>query len=214
MLESLMLGKRTLSKLLVDIDFTAASVGDRVINDRGSYGASYTRSVMGGSPTDGVVDVPGKGKAYYFDGGTKFTADRFPTIYDKPYRITAAIMAGAKSGTIAASGAYPDAVGLRSGYALHSGQYANAYVQHFIAGPGGAYNRILLDGYVPANAIDNIVVTRFADGRFRIESTSRGVVNEYGTPSFSPIDSYFIVGGTHSNDNFQGHLFSLKIELL
>lgn len=214
MLESLMSGKRTLSKLLVDIDFTNAQLGDKIITDRGSYGARYTRSDMGGPSSDGVVDVPGKGRAYYFDGGTKFTADKVPAIYDKPYRITAAIMTGQKTGSIVASGAYPDAVGLRSGYALHSGQYPQAYIQHFIVNAGGAYNRILLDGYVPANAIDNIVVTRFPDGHFRIESTTRGVINDYGAPSFIPVDSYFIVGGTHSNDNFQGHLFSLKIELL
>lgn len=214
MLESLLLGKRLKSGLIVDINFADADIGSTAIIDKGSLGARYTRSRYSGTTGDGVVDVAGKGRAYYFDGNTRFISDITPKLYDKPYRITAAIMAGAKSGTIAASGAYPSAAGLRSGYALHAGQYPGSYVQHFMADQYGNYTRVLLDGAVPANVIDNIIVNRRADGSFTVESTTRGVKNVYPVINFAPVDSYFMVGGTHSDDNFQGHLFSLKIEIL
>ena len=213
MLESLMLGNRRGWRTLVDINFADAVLGSTEIFDKGALGAKYTRSRSSGVSGDGVVDVAGKGRAYYFDGNTKFTADAVPVIYNKTYRVTAAIMMGAKSGTIAGTGSYPDFPGIRPGFALHAGQYPGSYIQHFMVDQYGNYGRVLLDGAVPANAIDNIIVNRLPDGKFTIESTTRGTKNSYAAPSFSPVDSYFVVGGTPSNDNFQGHLFALKIEV-
>lgn len=214
MLETLMLGKRGGLRTLVDIDFSNAVLGSTEIIDKGTLGAKYTRARIGGTAGDGVVDVPGKGRAYYFDGLTKFTADVIPVIYNKVFKMTAEIMASpAKSGTIVGSGAYPDAVNRRSGFALHAGQYPTAYIQYFMVDAPGNYQRVLLDGAIPANAIDKIVVNRYLNGSMSVESVTRGVRNNYPAVGWTNPESYFMIGSTHSNDTFQGHLFSLKIEV-
>ena len=213
MLESLLLGKRSGWRTLVDINFSDAELGSTAIIDKGSLGAKYTRARTGGTSGDGVVDVPGKGRAYYFDGWTKFTADVIPVIYNKVFRITAEVMATAKSGSVAGTGAYPDANGRRSGWALHFGQYPSAYVQYFMVDASGNFQRVLLDGAIPANVIDKLIVNRYLNGSMSVESVTRGVRNNYPAVAWTNPESYFMIGSTHSDDTFQGHLFSLKIEV-
>ena len=70
MLESLLLGKRGGMVTLVDINFASAPLGSTAIVDKGSLGITYTRGRKSGVSGDGVVDVAGKGRAYFFDGAT------------------------------------------------------------------------------------------------------------------------------------------------
>lgn len=75
------------------------------------------------------------------------------------------------------------------------------------------YQRILLGGPIPSGSIDKIIVSRAHDGSMRIEAPNRGNRNDYPTPPMLNVESYFMIGASHSLDTFQGHLFSLKLEV-
>lgn len=212
MLESLLLGRRGGMATLVDIDFTSAQLGSTAIVDKGSLGITYTRGRKSGTTGDGVVDVAGKGRAYFFDGATYFTGNKIPVMYNKVFKMTAEVMMTG-AGSVVATGAYPDYNGIRSGYALHGGQYTNQYIQYFMVDASGNYRRVLLDGALPTGQIDKLVIERFLDGSMAISAPNRGNRNTYPAWPYNNIESYFMLGGSHSLDCFTGHLFSLKIEV-
>lgn len=216
MLDMLMSARRKVSDALVDIDFSTAPLGSRVLPDIGYGGVKYTRArVNGFSPVDGVVDIPGGfGRGYYFDGGVVFTGDRKVGFSALPkWRMRLKVRAGNVMGTILGTGYYPPSGDIKTGWTLGVGQFQPTFYQQFLVQSGPIYQRNLLNGAWVADVVDEIIIEHSGAGT-TITNTRTGVTQNY--PFFSGVgESYWMIGGGHSNSPpFQGWILSLRIEAL
>lgn len=210
-MEANLMGMRKKSNVVVDIDFSAANVGDQTLFSKaGNF--NFVRKIGNGTAngTDGVVDDPTYGKCYRFNGNTYFEdAVNRPGIWNKEYRITFVFQSLAtKAEAIFGTGDYNPTP--QAGASLGINNYANQWVQYFMC--SGAYQRVLLDGTRPT-VMETLVITRRATG-ITIESTRTGQKNSY--PDFNTGGETFWRIGTAQNPAycFTGLIKSLKIELL
>jgi hypothetical protein len=215
MLETMLSGYKPKSKYLVDINFEAEAVGSRIITDRGTLGIVFNRNVGSGTRTDGVLNDPTFGKCYKFDGGTIFSGNKNPAIWNQHYRMELKFVnIGTNSSSIICCGDYPGTAATHAGWELSPNQYPSTYMQMFLVTAQNQYTRLLLPGTNPGQTVlETIVVVRSGS---TITMSNPRTGQSVSTTFDTGADYLMHVGGVYSLNYaaaFQGLLKSFTIEL-
>ena len=206
-----LMGGQKKSKVVLDVDFENAAVGDQTLTSKvGSFSFARQQGSGTANGTDGVVNDPTYGKCYRFNGVTYFNEPSAkPGIWNKEYRITLEFQSlSTRAEAVFGTGDYNPTANIGSSLSINN--YASQWVQYFMC--NGQYQRVLLNGTRPT-VMETIIITRRSTG-VTIESPRTGQKNSY--PDFNTLGESFFRIGTAQNPAycFTGLIKSLKIELL
>ncbi|AGX01725.1 virion structural protein [Erwinia phage PhiEaH1] len=210
MFESNLMGKKS-GKILLDINFANATVGDKTIIDSGPLGIPLTRGVVaGGANGDGVVNDPTYGKCYYFDGYAYF--QNLSPVLDlagSNYELTIELaLVGSGFMCTFATGDYPAANNIKKGLELLHNQLSQP-IQVFQTTDAGAYQRTY--GYGSANNQMLKLTVKEDSANITVsnnQNSNQAVAARFRTGG----DSYLMLGTSHGLVNrFTGYLKSLRV---
>ena len=210
MFESNLMARKA-KKVLLDINFLNANVGDKFIVDSGPFSIPLTRAVVaGGSNADGVVNHPTYGKCYFFDGYCYFQnmAAVLPLAANNYKLVIEVAVNGGGQMCSFATGDYPAANNIKKGTELIHNQLGQP-LQIFQTTDAGGYQRTYANGSANGQLVkltvteDNSNITLLTD-----QSAQVSIAPRYKTGG----DSYLMLGTNHVlGTRLNGYLKSLKV---
>lgn len=153
------------SQYIYDFDFSKQALGDKTIINHGT-GPQLTRfyGPNGATTEHGVVDLPGYGRAFYFNGLMWFGLKENTTgnLFAGNFEITAEFKSvTTKNETLFATGCYSSRY-ILDGVLLYLNGNLGTYVQLFVNTPGKqpSFTRYVNSRAQPASKADSITVRK------------------------------------------------------